>query len=958
MTRYSKKNIVDSKKNDAKLVDCWSFFVTFPLKFSLFNRDLNVQLVDSKSERIDGRVTIHMIRKEELKTSRKSQSGKKWAIVTLAGVIWIGPVLGSGVPVLKGPLSNSIVEAAASSVKKLSEEIITSGATLIKYQYNTGSQTSLANVIQVDLKNKNVKLDVMTGKEGYFTTKQSTGGMAKENGAVAAINGDYFNTGAQGAPMGGQVSSGLLMSTPSMLKGMYAFAVTKDGIPMVDEFEFSGNVTAENGEKFTLAGMNKSAYVPEGGSSNFSHLNAAYIYTSAWKAVERPTNSSTTPTEVMVTDGVITEISDKASIQSSIPKGSFILRTHGTAANFVKNNLEVGQRLIADYSLVSKKTGKQVNPDSLQVMIGGHTILVNDGKASSFSRDVSSIGGYRARTAVGYSKDGRYAYLIATEKHAGSTGMSLSQLQSFMTSVGVWKGLNLDGGGSTTMINRPLAEMDTRLTFNTEYGTAQRSIVNALGVFSTAPKGALKGFKVSGNTTLLIGQIGNYQLKGYDTYYNPVDMQTVTPTWKSSNANIKVSGQTVKAVSPGTSTVTAVSGDAKATMQVKVLGAEDIVSLQASTSAAPLAAGTTVSVPVSATLSSGESIQVPDSALKWEFIGFKGKVTDGRLSVTSVNANAKVGYAVARYDGFSTVVVLSAAGESTWENFENVNYPVSFTTNVSGVTGKAAIVKGSGTHSSSKVLKLDYDMNGGIGQKMYAYAQFNGSTGKTIPAAATAMTLDVEGDNSLNWLRAELKDKNGKTVYIDLAKVIDWTGWKTLNLDLSGYNIAFPAQLKRMYVVNVEEGQDERALTGSVSFDDIRFTMPALSSDAGLPTGKAVMSIGQKSLTMNGNKIAIDSAPLLKGGTTYVPIKHVLDAFGGQATWDKTAQRVTVLRGSKLMDLTVGKKELVLNGKRISTAVAPMIQGGRTLVPLRLVSEQLGLKVKWDKNTKTVTIES
>lgn len=899
-----------------------------------------------------------MMRKEELNPSQRGHSGKKWLVITLAGVIWIGPVLGNGIPVLNGPLSSSVVEAASSSAKKLSEEIITSGAILMNYQFTTGSQKSLANVIRVDLKNSNVKLDVMTGKEGYFTTRQSTGGMAKENGAVAAINGDFFNTGAQGAPMGGQVSGGLLMSTPSVLKGMYAFAVTKDGTPMVDEFTFSGSVTAENGEKFTLAGMNKSAYVPEGTSSTFSHLNAAYIYTSAWKAVERPTNSSTTPTEVMVKDGVITEISDKASIQKSIPEGSFILRTHGTAANFVKNNLEVGQRLTADYSLVSKKTGKQVNPESLQIMIGGHTILVNDGKPASFSRDVSSIGGYRARTAVGYSKDGRYAYLIATEKHSGSAGMSLGQLQSFMTEIGVWKGLNLDGGGSTTMVNRPLAEMNTTLTFNTEYGTAQRSIVNALGVFSTAPKGSLKGFKVSGDTTLLIGQTGSYQLKGYDTYYNPVDMQSVNPTWKSSNGNIKVSGQNVKAVSSGTSTVTAVSGNAKATMQVQVLGGNDVASLKVGTAAAPLAAGATVSVPVTATLNNGKSIEVPGSALKWEFIGFNGKVTDGRLTVSSVNANTKVGYAIARYDGFSTVVVLSAAGESTWENFENVNYPINFTTNVSGVTGNASVVKGSGTHANSKVLKLDYDMNGGIGQKVYAYAQLNNSTGKTIPAAATAMTLDVDGDNSLNWLRAELKDNNGKTVYVDLAKVIDWTGWKTLSIDLSGYNIAFPAQLKRMYVVNVEEGQDERALTGSVSFDDIRFTMPALSSDAGLPMGTAVMTIGQKSLTMNGKKVAIDSAPILKNGTTYVPIKHVLDAFGGQAKWNSSAQRVTVLRGGKLMDLTVGKKDFVLNGKRISAAVAPIISGGRTLVPLRLVSEQLGLNVKWDKNTKTVTIKS
>lgn len=891
--------------------------------------------------------------------SAKSGVGKKWLIITLAGVIWVGPVLSSGIPVIGNLSTSPVAYAATTSAKKLGEEIITSGAVLMKYQYtNSAGAKSLANVIRVDLNNKYVKLDVMTGQGNQFTTRQSTGGMAKENGAVAAINGDFFNTGREGAPMGAQVSDGLLMSSPSDLKGMYAFAVTNDGKPILDEFAFSGSITAENGTTFPLAGMNKTAYTPEGTGSNYSHVNAAYIYTSAWKALERPKNSSSTPTEVMVTDGVITDISVMAGIPSAVPEGSYILRTHGAAAEFVKNNLAVGQRLEADYALVSKKTGQKLDPTNLQMMIGGHTILVDNGKSTSFSRNVNDLGGNRARTAVGYSKDGRYAYLIATESNDNSKGMTLQQLQDFMTKVGVWKGMNLDGGGSTTMVNRPLAEMNTQLTFNTEYGTTQRSIVNALGVFSTAPKGSLKGLKVSGSNTLLIGQIGTYQLKGYDTYYNPIEAGSIKPTWKSSNGNLAVNGQSIKATKPGTSTLTAVSGSTKATMQVKVLGADDLVALTTGVSSAPLQAGTSVSVPVTAVTSNGQSLEVPSSALKWEFIGFKGSVKDGRLTVSSVNSNTKVGYAIARYDGFSTVVILSAAGESTWENFENVNYPVKFTTNVPAVTGTAAIQNGSGTRATSKVLNLTYDMTGGLGQKMYAYAELNGTTGKTIPAQATSMTIDVEGDNSLNWLRAELKDNNGKTVYVDLAKAIDWSGWKTLSIDLSGYNIAFPAQMKRLYVVNVEEGQDERALTGAVSFDDIRFTMPSLSGNEGLPTGKAVMTIGQKSLMLNGSKVAIDSAPILKNGTTYVPIKHVLDAFGGQATWNQSAQRVGVLRGGMLMELTVGKKEFILNGKRSSAAVAPMVQGGRTLVPLRLVSEQLGLKVKWDKNTKTVTIES
>ncbi|MNP64116.1 hypothetical protein D3C76_1595870 [compost metagenome] len=89
---------------------------------------------------------------------------------------------------------------------------------------------------------------------------------------------------------------------------MYAFAVTKDRKPVIDEYTFEGLVTAEDGSQFPLSGINKGAYNPEGGSSTYSHANAAYIYTDAWTALDRPKNSSTTPTEVLVQNDVITQI--------------------------------------------------------------------------------------------------------------------------------------------------------------------------------------------------------------------------------------------------------------------------------------------------------------------------------------------------------------------------------------------------------------------------------------------------------------------------------------------------------------------------------------------------------------------------------------------------------------------------------------------------------------------------
>lgn len=902
--------------------------------------------------------------KKSTESTRGNQwsPAKKWIAASLAGVIWIMPVVGSEGAGWLGASTAPVAQAAASfSATKLSEEVITSGAMMMKYKFTTvrsgKSATGLASVIRVDLNNPYVSLDVMTGKGGNLTTRQSTGGMAAETGAVAAVNGDYFNTGGEGAPIGGQVSGGVLVSTPSQLNGMYAFAVTKDRKPMIDEYTFEGMLTAEDGSQFPLSGINKGAYNPEGGSSTYSHANAAYIYTDAWTALERPKGSSTTPTEVLVENDIITQISLDSALPVTVPKGAYILRTHGLAAEFVKAHLVVGQKINSTYLLRSKTTQQELDPSTLQMMIGGHTILVNNGKASSFSRSTSSIGGYRARTALGYSQDGRYVYVIAAEKNSNSAGLSLTELQSFMTNIGVWKGINLDGGGSTTMVDRPLAETSTTLTFNTEYGKEQRTIVNGVGVYTSAPQGEVKGIKISGSSVLLIGQKATYSLKGYDTYYNPVDVAAANPAWTASGGSVTVNAGEATAVKPGTVKLKATSGTASAETEVTVLGGEDLSSLIAGTATAPLQAGATVSVPVNAVSKSGATIAVPATALKWEFIGFKGSVGDGKLKVEAVDPGVTTGYAIARYDGFSTAVVLSTAAATAWEDFENANYPFAFTTNAAGVTGTAAVVAGSAERAGSKVLSLSYDMSAGTG-KMYAYAQFNGTKGKDIPAAATSMSVDVMGDMSLNWMRAELTDASGKTAYIDLAKVIDWNGWKTLNIDLSGSGIKFPASLKRLYVVNVEEGQDERAKTGTVAFDNISFVMPSLSSEAGLPKGTAAMSIGGKAMTVNGTKRPIDVAPIVKDGSTYVPIKYVLDAFGGNAVWDAKTKKIMVLRGSKALDLTVNKKEFVLNGKRQSAEVAPMILNARTLVPLRLVTEQLGLTVKWEQNTKTVTIES
>ncbi|MBP2001788.1 exopolysaccharide biosynthesis protein [Paenibacillus shirakamiensis] len=880
--------------------------------------------------------------------------GRQLALLSLAGLIWIQPVISLG-PITAG----SAAYAASTPTVKVGEEIITSGAKLLHYQYTTPRASKiLADVIQVDLTNPYVKLDVMTGKGGQVTTRQSVQGMAQETKAVAGINADYFNVNGQGVPMGASVSEGAMITSPSQLQGMYAFSVSKKGTPSIDQYIFDGTVRAEDGSTFTLAGINKESYFTEP-SKSYSHVNAMYIYTSAWKSADRPKDSGTTPTEVLVRNGVIQQISPGAAIAGDVPSDGYILRAHGTAATYISTHMGVGQKLDANYQLVSATNGSKLDPADQQMMVGGHTLLVEQGKVSSFTRSTTSISGASgvARTAVGYSKDGKTAYLITAQKNASSSGMTLAELQNFMTSIGIWKGLNLDGGGSTTMVNRPLAETGTQLSFTTSNGsTTQRLVASGLGVYSEAPKGTLKGLIVSGTNSLLIGQEAKYTLKGYDNFYNPVDASGINANWKSSAGSLVWTGNSFKAVKAGATNVTAASGQASASVKVNVLGGADLTSLSTNVQSLPLTAGTSAAVQVTAMLKNGGSAKVPADALNWEMIGFKGSVKNGTLSVNSVNSNAKVGYAIARYDGFSTVIVLSQAGQQTWEDFENTSYPFTFSGLPAEASGTVQVTAGSGDHAGSKVLQLNYNLTGGVGNK-YAYAQFNGSVGKAIPAKASSMSVDVFGDSSLNWLRAEF-DVNGKAVYADLARPLDFTGWKTLNVDLSSSGLGANAKLKRLYVVNLADGQDERALTGSIAFDNIRFTVPGAGANSGQLNSTVVMTVGQKSLTASGKKVALDVAPIIKGDTTYVPIRYVLDYFGGQANWDGATQKITVLRGNTMIDLTVGQKDFILNGLRKQAAVSPLIMQNRTLVPLRMVSETLGISVKWEQNTKSITLQS
>lgn len=109
-------------------------------------------------------------------------------------------------------------------------------------------------------------------------------------------------------------------------------------------------------------------------------------------------------------------------------------------------------------------------------------------------------------------------------------------------------------------------------------------------------------------------------------------------------------------------------------------------------------------------------------------------------------------------------------------------------------------------------------------------------------------------------------------------------------------------------------------------------------------------------IEIDGKNVISDVAPFINNERTLVPIRVISENLGYNVNWDNNSRKVTVKNSDKTIELFIGKKKVNVNGKDNSIDVAPIIKNERTFVPLRFISESFDNDVKWDNNTRTVKI--
>jgi len=101
-----------------------------------------------------------------------------------------------------------------------------------------------------------------------------------------------------------------------------------------------------------------------------------------------------------------------------------------------------------------------------------------------------------------------------------------------------------------------------------------------------------------------------------------------------------------------------------------------------------------------------------------------------------------------------------------------------------------------------------------------------------------------------------------------------------------------------------------------------------------------------------------DTKPYIKNGRTLVPVRFVSQEMGAKVNWNNTKREVLIEKGGKKISLKIGSKEVYVNGTKKVIDVPAELKNGRTMVPLRFISEAFGANVRWIDAERKVVINT
>lgn len=302
---------------------------------------------------------------------------------------------------------------------------VADGVTFYRDRVPINGRHSDVTILRIEPFSESIKVIPVLANEG-IAQKEILSSMSKRYNAIAAINGAYFTS--RGDPIGTLIINRHLISSPLYKRSV--FGVTDDETLVFGNPDFSGKLRAGdlslpiNAVNQPRRGDNLVVFTPE---------------------YSRNTLTVEEGIELVLVKGKIVGIHKRDAL---IPPDGVVISAGGRKAVELAQ-LRLGQSIELDYSI-----DKPWN--LIKHAVCGGPRLISDGKIDINGKEErfssSIIYGRHPRTAVAITFEGDLLLMVVDGRSKRSAGMKLSELATYMRRLGVRHAINLDGGGSSSMI--------------------------------------------------------------------------------------------------------------------------------------------------------------------------------------------------------------------------------------------------------------------------------------------------------------------------------------------------------------------------------------------------------------------------------------------------------------------------------------------------------------------------
>ena len=658
------------------------------------------------------------------------------------------------------------------------------------------------NIIKIDLNNPWLKFQSVKAGNKLLAFEKTSSMAARNNyeehRVVAAINGDFYNT-STGEQVGTQVASGQLLKTNDQWLNV-GFNINEK--PFIGLNNFYGSLITTDSIR-SIAGVNRArntdelilynSFMGSSTTTNQYGIEARIVPIDNWLVND---------TIRCIVDTIVSGVGNML-----IGNNKAVLSAHGTAAAFLNNNLLIDDTIKIVFELLPSLP-------KLEQLIGGNTWLVQNGVPNPDNGD------RHPRTSVGFNQDTTIFYLFVVDgRQPGfSIGMSYKELGDYMKIWGVHNGLNLDGGGSSTMVVR-----GDIVNSPSDIG-GERSVSNSLLLISTAPTGSLSSIRINPREVFINGGSSiNLTAKGFDEYFNPVSILAGSLIWSCdpSIGSITQNGVFTAAFDTISGFVYAQVDNIRDSIVVHLTTISQII---LSPDPVILQPGQSQQMTATAYDNYNNIIALQQSDFQWSVTAGLGTITTGGYFTASNTGSGQIIASIDSVTGTAELTVGSSVTVMIDDFSDLTGYTLTGTrvnlSQCSFLFDSTLFISEPGSG------KLTYSLTTGGTSALYLNKEIQ------ISGTPNKLSIQVYGDGKKHWLRGEFKDNDDEVFLINFTSGdpgIDWTNtWKYIEVNLSdavpswinpNATLTYPIKWIRTYLA---ETSDAKKDNGAINLDDFR----------------------------------------------------------------------------------------------------------------------------------------